>query len=184
MSGVFRRLSLQVKPGKSKERGESTTPSTSRESSPSSSGKAEDLSRRNISSTKHADRVSRSLEPIERVNDDKRRSTLGQEIMSKPRALAGKLHLPGRSPSRSSIDRDRSDQDVPKNRDGEDMSKNQIRKHERQQEKEAKASRQERQTAEIRQRREQAMKAADSADPPAMREKYGWAPVNNYSGLW
>ena len=183
MSGVFRKLSLQVKPGNSRknhgrEHEESNSSSDSGDPSPASAGKSEGPSRSSTSgSAKHAQEVAAQADNVQarRSNTFKH---AGQEIVSMPRSLAGKFHLPGRSsPSRSSTD-------LPKNREGEDMSKNQVRKQEKQSEKEEKASWQEKQTAELQKRREEQMHAADVNDTPEMREKYGWAPINNYSGSW
>ena len=176
MSGVFRKLSLQVRPGRSG--GDNSPPSHSRDSSPASGGKHEGTSRSSTGSTsKHAESVARNSEQIDHVDSTKRTGTSKSELVSKPRSLVGKFHLPGRSPTRASVDN-------PKNREGEDMSKNQARKHEKLVEKEEKAQAHQRQIAELHKRREEQKKEAESTDPPELRAKYGWAPVNNYSGPW
>ncbi|KAL9053971.1 MAG: hypothetical protein Q9162_004461 [Coniocarpon cinnabarinum] len=187
MSGVFRKFSL--KPGHKNSRASesagdhastASTPSTAtREMSPASSGKIESPNRASTASTtssKHADSVVQQV-GVER--GDERKTSRGPEIMSKPRAAFSRIHMPGHSPSRSS-----TQLEAPKNREGEDMSKNQMRKHEKHHEKEEKTNWHDKQTEELHKRRDEQMKAANCTDPPEMREKYGWAPVNNYSGPW
>ena len=176
-----KRLSMQVKPGKSDKNEKSNDRdgfSPSRESSPSSSGKVEAPSRASTSTAN-----SKLLEQSQRSDSiDQHRGS--RDLKSVPRALAGKFHLPGSGAGSRSPSRTNSDHDVPRNREGDPMSKNQIRKHEKNEEKEEKANWHDEQTKQLHKRREEQMKAADNVDPPEMREKYGWAPVNNYSGKW
>lgn len=100
------------------------------------------------------------------------------EILHKPKAIAGKLHLP-RSPATSP---QRTSADLPRNREGTEMSKNQMKKHARHEDDENKAGWHEQQTEDLRRRRAHEMELADQQDPPEMKQHYGWLPVNNYSG--
>ena len=175
MAGVFRKLS--IKPGKSGHEQESKSSSPSRDSSPASGGPGRSST---ASSAKHAEAVARNSESTEQTSSSKRASTFksaGAELVSMPKSLAGKFHLPGHSPRSSSVD-------LPKNRDGEDMSKNQMKKHEKLEDKEEKATRQAKLQEHLHKKREERMEEADNNDPPQLREKYGAAPVNNYSGSW
>lgn len=176
MSKFIRKLSVNIKgkstsstPGDQSPRDRSPGPASAEPASAHSPISPDRSRPSNVDSL-----AGRASESRDRANghDGTKRSI---DLIGARRSLAGKFHLPGRSPSRSSAD-------IPKNRDGNDMSKNQLKKHSKQAETERRSRWHERQSADLRRRREREMQLAENEDSPEMRARYGWLPVNRYAG--
>ncbi|KAI9719186.1 MAG: hypothetical protein M1828_006279 [Chrysothrix sp. TS-e1954] len=163
MANFMRKLSISVKPKRTD--GEASTPdATPGSPTVGANGPAE----RGSISDEHVASLSRRTDAVDRVHSPHKSKF---PFKSAGRELVSKLSI-SEAPGSG----------TPKNRDGEDMSKNQLRKHEKRQAVEHKADWHDKQSADLKQRREEQARIVEREDPPLMRQRYGWLPVNNYGG--
>ena len=159
MANFVRKFSIKHRP----------SDSPNRDSSPASRSSISTNDRKSASD--HAETLTRGSQSIDRV--DELHHTRGRGVKHSAKEVLSKFKLS-----------DSHHRDAPLNRDGEEMSKNQLKKHEHQKQNEPKQNWHERQSADLEGKRQRLDKKAAEEDSPEMRARYGWVPVNDYSGKW
>lgn len=163
MANFMRKFSIKHKPGDAPARDSSpASPVGSRSSGSTNERK---------STSEHADGLSRKSHSIDRVDEE--HHTKGRGVKHSAKEVLSKLHLS-----------DSPHGGHPINHEGEEMSKNQIKKHEQHKVSVSKQSWHDRQSADLDAKKHKLDQQAIKDDPPEMRARYGWLPVNDYSGQW
>lgn len=160
MANIIRKFSLNIKPNKDKNNGNAKDAVTSPDDSASNSPAASRKSIGGLASVKS--------DLSAKDSHDGHGKKLGA--------------LQSMNPFKKDDASRRSSSDLPRNRDGEDMSKNQLRKHKKHEAEEQKLDWHTRQAQDMARRREEEAQHVKEVDSQEQQDKYGWLPINNYSG--